>query len=124
VSNVHSFIGRSLYASDAPLYGAIDEFRIYNHALHPAEVAASYAAGPDTPSIDPGALQAIELEVPGAVQLGGVQAWTLRGQYAGVGSLDITVAPGIELTSSAPEVIEVGEGGDLLALSLGTAEIT
>ena len=41
------FLGRSLFASDAPLNGSIDEFRIYNAALSAAEIAASCRSGPD-----------------------------------------------------------------------------
>ena len=41
------FLGRSLFASDAPLNGSIDEFRIYNTALSPESIAASHAGGPD-----------------------------------------------------------------------------
>jgi hypothetical protein len=40
------FLGRSLFASDAPLNGSIGEFRIYNGALSAAQVAASYILGP------------------------------------------------------------------------------
>jgi hypothetical protein len=39
---------RSLFASDAPLNGSIDEFRIYGAALSAAEVAASCRNGPNT----------------------------------------------------------------------------
>ena len=41
------FLGRSLFASDAPLNGSIDEFRIYNAALSAAAIAASYQNGPN-----------------------------------------------------------------------------
>jgi hypothetical protein len=41
------FLGRSLFASDAPLNGSIDEFRIYNTALSAAGIAASCRQGPD-----------------------------------------------------------------------------
>lgn len=41
------FLGRSLFASDAPLNGSIDEFRIYSAALSAADVAASYRNGPN-----------------------------------------------------------------------------
>jgi hypothetical protein len=47
VATNYFFLGRSLFASDAPLNGSIDEFRIYNAALTPAAVAASYRNGPD-----------------------------------------------------------------------------
>jgi hypothetical protein len=41
------FLGRSLFASDAPLNGSIDEFRIYNAALGAAAIAASFSNGPN-----------------------------------------------------------------------------
>jgi hypothetical protein len=41
------FLGRSLFASDPPLNGSIDEFRIYNGALSASAVAASYKNGPN-----------------------------------------------------------------------------
>jgi hypothetical protein len=41
------FLGRSLFASDAPLNGSIDEFRIYSAALSAEAIAASYTNGPD-----------------------------------------------------------------------------
>ena len=41
------FLGRSLFASDAPLNGSIDEFRIYNAALSAEAIAANYASGPN-----------------------------------------------------------------------------
>jgi hypothetical protein len=47
VATNYFFLGRSLFATDAPLNGAIDEFRIYNAALSPAAVAAGYRNGPD-----------------------------------------------------------------------------
>ena len=42
------FLGRSLFASDAPLNGSIDEFRIYSAALSAAAIAASCSNGPNT----------------------------------------------------------------------------
>ena len=41
------FLGRSLFASDAPLNGSIDEFRIYNAALSAAEIGDSNRRGPN-----------------------------------------------------------------------------
>jgi Concanavalin A-like lectin/glucanases superfamily len=46
LSDVNNWLGRSQWGD--PLFdGSIDEFRIYNTALTPGEVTASYAAGPD-----------------------------------------------------------------------------
>jgi hypothetical protein len=41
------FLGRSLFASDAPLNGSIDEFRIYSTALSATAIAASCRNGPN-----------------------------------------------------------------------------
>jgi len=41
------FLGRSLFASDAPLNGSIDEFRIYSKALSTAAIAQNYSNGPN-----------------------------------------------------------------------------
>lgn len=50
LADVHTnyfFLGKSLFAGDAPLNGSIDEFRIYNGALNETAVATSYKNGPD-----------------------------------------------------------------------------
>ncbi|HEX7576764.1 MAG TPA: LamG-like jellyroll fold domain-containing protein [Verrucomicrobiae bacterium] len=41
------FLDRSLFASDAPLNGSIDEFHTYDAALSAAEIAASCRNGPN-----------------------------------------------------------------------------
>ena len=46
VDNVYSYLGKSLY-NDPYLAGAIDEFRIYDHALSASEVESSYDLGPE-----------------------------------------------------------------------------
>jgi len=47
VSSAWSFIGRSLFGADAWLNAAIDEFRIYDGRLTPAQLAANDLAGPN-----------------------------------------------------------------------------
>jgi hypothetical protein len=42
-----NYIGASLYSSDPTLNASINEFRIYNGVLTPAQIAADYALGPD-----------------------------------------------------------------------------
>ena len=48
VRQVNNWLGRSSYDQDGGLSGSIDEFRVYDHALSAAEVAAMVKAGPDT----------------------------------------------------------------------------
>jgi hypothetical protein len=45
---VNDWLGRSQFSPDPFFNGSINEFRIYDQALSGAEVAASFAAGPDT----------------------------------------------------------------------------
>ena len=47
LSNVYSFLGKSLFASDSPLNASIDEFRIYSIALSSNQIRYTYTNGPD-----------------------------------------------------------------------------
>lgn len=47
VGDEFAYVGRSLYPADAYLDWSLEELRIYNGALSPAEIAASDALGPD-----------------------------------------------------------------------------
>jgi alpha-L-arabinofuranosidase len=47
VSNVFSYIGRSLYSGDTYFDVSLDEFRIYSGALSASEIAATQVLGPD-----------------------------------------------------------------------------
>jgi alpha-L-arabinofuranosidase len=47
VSNLVSYLGRSLYSGDSYYTVALDEFRIYSGALSAEEIAGTYALGPD-----------------------------------------------------------------------------
>ena len=47
VSNVFSYIGRSLYTGDAYFNASLDEFRIYNGALQPGDIATAQLVGPN-----------------------------------------------------------------------------
>jgi hypothetical protein len=45
-STANNYLGKSQYSSDPYLNGSIEEFRIYNGALSPAEIAQAFVAGP------------------------------------------------------------------------------
>lgn len=47
------WLGRSNFQKDPFFNGSINELRIYDNALSPADVAASFAAGPDAPLPEP-----------------------------------------------------------------------
>jgi hypothetical protein len=48
VGSQFAYIGRSLYTADAYLNWSLQELRIYNGVLSPAEIEASDALGPNT----------------------------------------------------------------------------
>jgi hypothetical protein len=48
VSNELNYIGRSLYTGDSYMDIELNEFRIWNGALNPIQVAGCDVAGPDT----------------------------------------------------------------------------
>lgn len=47
VNDVCSYIGKSLYSADPYFNFVLDEFRIYNGALHADEITATHLLGPD-----------------------------------------------------------------------------
>ena len=46
LNDVNNWLGRSNWTGDANTDGTYDQFEVYNNAFTPAEVAASFAAGP------------------------------------------------------------------------------
>ncbi len=48
LNDVNNWIGRSQFSADPLARFALEELRLYDHALAPAEIAANFAAGPDT----------------------------------------------------------------------------
>ena len=47
MEDVNNWIGRSMYAGDSNANMSLDELRIYRRVITPAEILASYTAGPD-----------------------------------------------------------------------------
>jgi hypothetical protein len=77
VQDTNDWLGRSQYAADALFAGSYNEFRIYNGALLPAEVAAHKASGPTTIPAGPPTLSA--KLAAGSVQVSW-PAWAARYQ--------------------------------------------
>jgi hypothetical protein len=47
VNDVNNWLGRSQFAADPSFSGTYSEFRIYSSARSAAQIAASFASGPD-----------------------------------------------------------------------------
>ncbi|MCX8108871.1 MAG: hypothetical protein N3G20_08710, partial [Verrucomicrobiae bacterium] len=124
IQNVYSFLGRSLYAPDAWMNGSILEFRIYDHALSAPEVAASFAAGPENPTLDPGPLQSISLGLdPATVSLNGMAQCIVLANFAKVPDVDVSDEPDVTITSSDETRAIVQGRNTVRGVSLGTATI-
>jgi hypothetical protein len=52
IVDTNCWLGRSQFASDAYFFGSYNEFRIYSGLLSDSDVAADFAAGPDTVGVD------------------------------------------------------------------------
>jgi len=99
LQNVHSYLGKSSYASDPNGVATVDEFRIYNGAMGPSQVSADYADGPDTLPGNPLALSiaqvgnAIVLNWPASTTGYSVQTSASLGTGATWGVLPGTPTP-------------------------------
>lgn len=112
VTDAVNFLGRSLFAADAYLNGAIDEFRIYDGVLTPRRVALNFAAGPDTVGPEEeGSLVAVALSSPSSLALHLTGDATLFGDYANVNGVNLELTQAPAYFSSNPSVATVGPGG-------------
>lgn len=58
LSDVNAWLGRSQWTQDPYLSGSYDEFRIYDVALSPDQLASIAAAGPDGHALSRSAVRA------------------------------------------------------------------
>lgn len=126
INDVNNWLGRSQW-NDAMFAGSYDEFRIYDNALSPLEVAASYVSGTETPSTDPsklGALQAVHLTVPKASMVEtDVQSTSAAADYANYAGLSLKFVDGASITSDNTTVLTVAADGQITAVKAGTANV-
>ncbi len=123
-ATANDWLGHSQYSGDARFAGSIDEFRLWNNALTPQAVEASYESGPNTVSTNAGALQSIALQIPGSTFLGSVLTPVLMGTYASLtNQVNLSLVPGISYQSSDTNVLSLGADGNFHALTTGTATI-
>ena len=127
INDVNNWLGRSQWGD--PMYeGTYNEFRIYNNALNPLEVAASYNAGPQTPSTDPaalGAIQAVHLTVPRLT----LTQYDKENASATVDFAKATALPlggvaGVAYQSDNTNVVTVSASGEIVGVGPGTANVT
>lgn len=129
VDNSAATVGRSFVAVDPWLVGAIDEFRIYQGALTPAEIMKSHLAGPASTAYDPGALQSIEIVTTDYPAYSDRFAPVIHAHYANLADFNLmpntaALVPGLILTSSDATVLEILPGNLVQTRRPGVVTLT
>jgi hypothetical protein len=124
VSDVDSYLGRSLYTADPYAPIKVDEFRIWKGALNGLQVAADYLAGDAVTNASPGTVTNLQLSVTNQMVQGGVQNATVTARATGVPyAVDITRF--CTYSSGNPAVFTVNPSNGLVtAVGPGTNVLT
>jgi hypothetical protein len=124
-TNTLSYLGKSFYSADPYLIGTIDEFRVWNQALSQAQIEASFEAGPNNVSTNPGALTSIQLSLTQPViSIGLGETAVLNGFYANLtNAVNLTGSAGIVYTSGNTNVLTISTNGTLLATGAGATSV-
>ena len=122
-NTLNNWLGRSQFGSDPYFNGSIDEFRIWNGAISPLQVAVSSAAGPNTVVQTPGALTAVTVSAPATLIVGSGAGATAFGNYANVNGVPLAGQPGLAFSSSDPSILDVSPTGTITAVGVGTASV-
>jgi hypothetical protein len=126
LTNVQSYLGKSFYGADPYLVGSLDEFRVWNQALSRAQIEASYEAGPDNVSTNPGALKSIQLSLALPVTtVNSSQAVIVNGNYSNLTNMiNLTGSPGISYGSGNTNIVTISTSGLLQAVGAGTTTVS
>ncbi len=120
---VNDWIGRSQW-NDPLFKGSFSEFRIYDGALDPLQIAVNLAAGPEVVITDPGAVQSVSLQVSPTMSPGDAQTAGLSANFSSVTNVNLHSVPGVVYSSSDPEILAVNSSGYITAVQSGMAAIT
>ncbi len=123
VNNVYSWLGRSLYNGDTSYNGSIDEFRLYNAALGPLQIAVNNAAGPDT-VVTNIVVNSVTWNVNANMIIGSRQDSTVTFNTASYGTFTVAGSTEASYATSDPTVVTVNNQGRLFALKVGTATVS
>jgi alpha-L-arabinofuranosidase len=125
LNDVYSFLGHSLWSSDAWLNGSIDEFRIYDGELGKFQIAADYQAGPNQTNDSVGTVTGLALN-PGILPLAQTSMRQLAAylNFTLAGQVNVMGDPNLSLSSDNPNVFTVNAAGLLSAINPGTATLT
>lgn len=130
----YAFLGHSFYDADPYLSASIDEFRIYNGVLTPAQVAMTQLNGPNSTAFDPGALESIVVVATNYPAFASLVPPVVYANYANLANFNLlpTVTAGtyygglqpLTVTSSDPNIISVNAQNMLTTHRPGTVTLT
>jgi len=104
--------------------GSILEFRTYQGALAPLDVAVSDAYGSDQPQANPGTLQDVRVVIPSLTGPGALFRAGVFADFSSISNVNISTQPDLVLNSDNTNVIAFASDGRLQTITLGTANIT
>ena len=104
--------------------GSILEFRTYQGALAPLDVAVLDAYGPDQPQLDPGTLQDVRVVLPSLTGPGALFRAGVFADFSSISNVNISTQPDLVLTSDNTNVIAFAPDLRLQTIALGAANIT
>jgi hypothetical protein len=122
-NTVNDWIGRSQW-NDPLFKGSISDFRIYNGALSPLQIAVDLVAGPGQLVTDPGVLQSVNLQAVATMAQGASQTPGVTGNFANVTNVNLSLVPGVVFSSSNTNVVTVNAAGRITAIATGVAAVT
>ncbi len=125
VSDVHSYLGHSLYTADPYLKGSISEFRVFNGAVSGSQIALDAGGGPDTLVTTPGSLRSVVVGTTN-ILAGSTTQPLIIGNFANVTNVNLfAYGQGQPVVSSSnTNIISVNAAGVLTGLAPGSATIT
>jgi hypothetical protein len=126
VADVLNYIGRSLYTSDSYMDVELNEFRIWDGALNPLQVAGCDVAGPDTvgSAADAGTVTNLQLTIP-FFQLvqGGNESATVSAETS-VLPYPVIITRLTSFSSSDTNILEINSTNNLIeAVGQGSANV-
>jgi hypothetical protein len=124
LQDVNNWLGLAQW-NDAPLNGAIREFRIYEGALTELDIVLRRQAGPDSLPANPGLLESIALDIP--LLLAGNPAAaraSLLATFQNTSDVDVGGLSTAQFESSDTSIFTVTNDGNLVPVGIGSADLT
>jgi len=117
-----AYVGRSPFDGDNATAGSVDEFRIFDTALSPREVAIDSRLGPDDASGDPGSTSSVAVNAEDTI-IGGTKQASLTVTYATAGAITFSQDPNLIWSTSDSGKATITQDGHYTGISPGSVDI-